>query len=345
MMNRSTNVAPRRVALPPFAPVRLDRLDHPYGPSIAVFEAFSNAQDVDGGRQTASGRLRRELARLVGVPEAWLLPGNGIDELLDALFLWRRDGGPLVLFPPTHPDDFRRAVMHRVPVITLQRTARFMVDLDVETAADLPTGCWAIVQTPNDPTSTLLEPLDAVRLARACDVLVIDERYGAYSGRSLLPLVREFDNIVLLQTLETWAGLNSFPVAYAVAPPALLAQINGFRAKGDIAAGGAIAALATLGDLPHVQATVRRVRQERSRLYRMLRKLNMVSPCPGWGNFLPVRVERGDPPRLVAGLAERGVRVHKPSQPELARLLRVSVGLPEHTDALKNALIDVGLEL
>lgn len=343
-MNPNTFATPRPIGLRPSSVVRLDQLDHPYGPSIAVFEALSNAREIEGGGP-AAGRLRRELARYVDVPESWLLPGNGIDELLEALFLWRRDAGPLVLFPPTHPDDLRRAAMHRVSVITLQRTARFMVDLDLETTADLPPGCWAIAQSPNDPTGTLLEPLDAVRLARACDVLVIDERYGAYSGRSLLPLVREFDNMLLLQTLETWAGLSSFPVAYAVAPPALLSQLNGFRAKGDIAAGAAIAALATLGDLDHARATVRRVRQERSRLYRTLRKLNMVSPCPGWANFLPVRVERGNPSTLVAGLAARGVHIHKPPQPELARLLRVSVGLPEHTDALKSALIDVGLDL
>jgi histidinol-phosphate aminotransferase len=227
----------------------------------------------------------------------------------------------------------------------LRRTAAFALDLDLETAADLPPSSWAIVQSPNDPTGTLLDPLDAVRLARACEVLVIDERHGAYAGRSLLPLVREFDNIVLLQTMETWAGLRSFPVAFAVAPPTVLARIGANLACDEISAGSMTAAIATLGDLAHVQLTVRRVRQERSRLYRMLRKLNMVTPGPSWGNFLPVRVERGSATGIVSGLAERGIWVHKPPHPELATLLRISAGFPEHTDALKRALIEIGRDL
>lgn len=325
--------------------IRLDLLENPYGPSLAVYEALSDARGLQHAEQPSPGRLRRELARLVEVSPDWLLAGNGIDELLEAVYLWRRDRGPLVLFPPSNPAAARRANIHRVPVIQLQRTAAFAVELDLETVTDLPTECWAIVQSPNDPTGTQLEPHDAVRLARACDLLIVDERHGAYAGRSLLPLVREFENIVLLQTMETWAGLRSFPVAYAIAPPRLLKQLAGFRARDEIAAGAAVAALATIGDLAHVRSSVQRVRQERSRMYRMLRKLNMVSPCPSWANFLPVRVERGSAPLVASGLADHGIRVYQPPQSELQRMLRISAGTPDQTDALKRALIDIALEL
>lgn len=326
-------------------PIRLDRLENPYGPSLAVYEALSDAGDWPASEPMSSKRLRRDLARLAGVSPAWILPGNGIDELLDALFLWRRDRGPLVLFPPSNPSDRRRADLHRMPVINLQRTAAFAVELDLDTVSDLPPGCWAIVQSPNDPTGTVLESHDAVRLARACELVVIDERHGAYAGRSLLPLVREFENIILVQTLETWAGLGSFPVAYAVGPPALLKDLDAFRGREEIAAGAAMAAMATIQDLAHVRSTVHRVRLERSRLYRMLRKLNMVSPCPSWANFLPVRVERGTAPVLVNCLAERGIWVYQPTSPGLDRVLRISAGMPEQTDALKQALVEIGREL
>lgn len=325
-------------------PIRLDQLENPYGPSLAVYEALSDAGDW-AAEPASSGRLRRQLAGLEGVSPAWLLPGNGIDELLEALFLWRRDRGPLVLFPPSNPSDRRRADLHRMPVINLQRTSAFALDLDLDTVSDLPPGCWAIVQSPNDPTGTLLESHDAVRLARSCELVVIDERHGAYSGRSLLPLVREFENIVLLQTLETWAALRSFPVAYAIGPPPLLRELDAFRGRQEIAAGSARAAIATIEDLAHVRSTVHRVRLERSRLYRMLRKLNMISPCPSWANFLLAQVERGTPAVLVKGLAERGIWVYQPSSPGLDRMLRISAGTAEHTDALKRALIDIGLDL
>jgi histidinol-phosphate aminotransferase len=326
-------------------PIRLDLLENPYGPSIAVYEALSDPSSWTGPEQPSPQRLRRELSRLLGVPPDWILPANGIDELLEALFLSRRDEGALVLFPPSNLDDVRRARVHRVPVINLQRTGNFAVDLDLETASDLPPGCWAIVQSPNDPTGTLLEPQEAVRLARACEILVIDERHSAYSGRSLMPIVREFENIVLLQTMETWAGLKSFPLAYAVGPPAALRHLNGFRARDEIAVGSAIAGIATMRDIDSVRQSVHRVRAERSRMFRMIRKLNMASPWPSWANFLPVRVERGETRAVVEGLADRGIFVHQPAQRGLSRMLRISAGTPDQTDALKRALIEVALDL
>ena len=326
-------------------PIRLDQLDNPYGPSIAVYEALSDPGSWTGLEQPTPRQVRRALSNLLAVPPDWILPANGIDEVLEAVFLWRRDDGALVLFPPSNLDDVRRARLHRVPVINLQRSGSFTIDLDLETAADLPPGCWAVVQSPNDPTGTLLEPYEAVRLARACDVLVIDERHSAYSGRSLLPIVREFENIILVQTMETWAGLRSFPLAYAIGPPALLQHLNSFRAREEIAVGSAIAAMATMHDIEAVKQTVHRVRSERSRMYRMIRKLNMASPCPSWANFLPVRVERGETQAVVEGLAERGIYVHQPTQPGLSRMLRISAGTPDQTDALKRALIEVALDL
>lgn len=326
-------------------PIRLDLLENPYGPSIAVYEALSDPGSWTGMEQASPNRLRRALSGMLSVPPDWILVANGIDELLEAVFLWRRDQGSLVLFPPGNVDDVRRAQVHRVPVINLQRTGAYAIDLDLETASDLPPGGWAIVQSPNDPTGTLLEPHEAVRLARASDLVVIDERHSAYSGRSLLPIVREFENIVLLQTMETWAGLRSFPFAYAVGPPPVLRHLNGFRAREEITIGSAIAAMATIGDLANVRQSVHRVRAERSRMYRMIRKLNMASPRPSWSNFLPVRVERGEPQILVDGLAERGIFVHQPPQAGLERMLRISAGTPDQTDALKRALIEVALEL
>jgi hypothetical protein len=42
-------------------------------------------------------------------------------------------------------------------------------------------------------------------------VVIVDERHAGYDHRSLLPLVREFDNVVIVRSLEIWAGLAAFP--------------------------------------------------------------------------------------------------------------------------------------
>jgi histidinol-phosphate aminotransferase len=106
-----------------------------------------------------------------------------------------------------------------------------------------------------------------------------------------------------------------------------------------------IAAHATLDDLDYVRATAERVREEKARLFRMLRKLNMLRPLPSWANFLLVRIERGDPVLFEHELADRGIRVHRPLQRELDRHLRISAIGPDSTVALKQALIEIAVDL
>lgn len=326
-------------------PIRLDLLGNPYGPSVHVFDALASCDRLHLPAADAALALRDRIAATVGVAADAVVLANGVDELLDALFLWRRDRGPILLFPPSDPTEALRCRRHGVEPIPVQRAASFALALDPAAADDLPPDGTALVASPNDPTGTLLGSQETVRLSRACTLVVVDERHAAYSGRSLLPLAREFENIVVVQTFETWAGLAGLPLAYAVAPAKIARELAAYLPPNGVAIGSVAAAAATLDDLARVRASVHWVRQERSRLYRALRKLNLVQPLPSWANFLLVRVERGDRATVAAGLADRGILVAQPPHPELAPFLRVSAGRPEHTDALKHALIEIAAEI
>jgi histidinol-phosphate/aromatic aminotransferase/cobyric acid decarboxylase-like protein len=104
-------------------------------------------------------------------------------------------------------------------------------------------------------------------------------------------------------------------------------------------------ALATLDSLDSVDATLRLLREERSRLYRFLRKLSFLEPIPSWGPFLAARVELVPRARVVSGLASRGVYVHVPEEPGLERVLRVGIGSRSAMDRLREALLELGSEL
>lgn len=327
------------------APIRLDLLANPYGPSLQALEVLASGAALQHPPDDRADRLRRRLADRLGVGPDRLVLANGMDELLAGVLHRLRGRGPLVLFPPGDPSVPRQAAIHGVEVVDVRRGPTFSIGLDAETASDLPDGATAFVGSPNDPTGTVLGPQEAVRLARCCDLVVIDERHGEYGGRTLLPLAREFDNLVVLRSFETWAGLEGFPFAYAVGPPRIIAELAALGREGGVAAGAAVAAWATLDDLPYVEATVRRVRQERGRLYRMLRRLNMLRPFPSWGNFVLGRFERGSADLFVEGLACRGILVHRPGHAELRDCVRITATVPEQTDRLRWALIEIAADL
>lgn len=332
--SRVRRTAPLRALL------RLDQLANPYGPSIRALEAIASATDLQFPNFEREQALRDRIAEFENVPPGWIALANGIDELVLSLLLTRRKRGPMVVFPPTDHSIERLADRAGVEVVSIPRSHRFAVEVEPELNLEVPKHATAYVQSPNDPTGILLAPVNAVRLTRLADLVIVDERHGAYSPRSLRPMIGEFTNLVVLKTFETWAGLAGLPLAYAIAPPRLAAQIAEAALR-PLAGGAVIAADATLDDLAYVEATVERIRNEKSHLFRTLRKLNMIRPFPSWANFLTARIERGDPVHLDAELRARGISWRSPAAPELPGFVRVSAATPDATIALKNALIEI----
>lgn len=323
---------------------RLDRLGSPAGPSMRVFEELAREDALLRPATLLERELIERLSDADGVPTSWLLIGSGADDLIGQTLRAFAKPTNLVLFPPTDLAQSRMAARLGVAPLMIERSSRMGVDLDRDGLPGFPPNAVALVQTPNDPTGTITTPQDVVRMARRSKLVVVDERHAGYDHRSLLPLVREFENIVIVRSLELWAGLAAFPVAFAIGSPKVIATIRDARLTGPGAA-ELVAAHATLDDLRHVRRVADQLRDEKARLYRTLRKMNMLTPYPSWASFVLVRLERGDPAAMLDDLAERGVVLHRTPQPELDAHARISAVSHEATAALRAALMDLAADL
>ena len=145
-----------RRALPTTPPFRLDVLPNPFGPSVHVHDALASADDLHLPAGPLETRLHLRLAALHLVGPDWLTIANGIDELLGMILLWRREAGPLAIFPPTAPEPACLAALHGLETFAWRRSAWFTVDVESNQIRDFPRRATAYVQSPNDPTGTLL---------------------------------------------------------------------------------------------------------------------------------------------------------------------------------------------
>lgn len=325
--------------------IRLDLLANPFGPPEWVFDAFSSDDPFREPDGALADRLKERLGGLVGVPASWVVLANGIDELHAMIARWRSEEGPILLFPPSDPDLDAWIGQYDGQIERVPRGNGFRLPIEPN-GSNLPRGSTAVVMSPNDPSGSIISVQEVVRLTRQCSMVVIDERHAAYSSRSVLPLVREFESIVVVQTMETFAGLTSLPLAWAIAPPSVAKEIARRGRPSGIPRLPMVAAHAVLDDWSSVQQSVRWVMQEKSRLFRQIRKLNMISaPYPSWSNFLLCRFERGPREFFVPRLAERGIDVYSPPHDNLRNHVRISAVSAEWTNALKRALIDIALEL
>ena len=324
--------------------LRLDLIPNPYGPVEQVIDAVSRFDGWHSAEDPAE-RLRVRLGARAGVSSDWVVLANGIDELHAMIAQWRNHHGPTVLFPPSDPMLESWLRHHSVQVEQVWRAKGFAIPVEA-TVRRLPHGATAVVMSPNDPTGTVMTVQETVRLSRQSSLVVIDERHAAYSPRTLAPLVREFENLVLLQTFETYAALTAFPLAWAIAPPAIAREIAARGRPSGLARASVVAGLAALDADAEIRATVKRVMVEKGRLFRQLRKLSMISPpYPSWSNFLLARIERGTSEFFVPRLAQKGISVFEVESPKLPNHLRVSAISLDATTALKQALIEIALDL
>lgn len=325
--------------------IQLDVLQNPFGPTDRALDAIASDDPRSISVQALAETVRMRLGVLAGVPASWVVLANGIDELHARIARWRSEQGPLVTFPPSDPNLESWVGQYGAQLEPIPRSRGFKLPIN-PSGKNLPKGATALVMSPNDPSGSIVTVQETVRLTRQCSLVVIDERHAAYSSRSVLPLVREFDNLIVVQTMETFAGLESLPLAWAIAPPSLAREIEARARPSGLARLSLVAAHATLDDWDNVMKSVRRIMIEKGRLFRQVRKLNMISsPYPSWGNFLLCRFERGSANFFVPKLAQRGIDVYRPPHANLRDHVRITAVSADWTNQLKQALVDIALEL
>ncbi|GAH14551.1 unnamed protein product, partial [marine sediment metagenome] len=87
---------------------------------------------------------------------------------------------------------------------------------------------------------------------------------------------------------------------------------------------------------------VKAIVAERERLFGELKKLKFLRPFPSQANFIFCSVLNGRASEIQQELQNKGILVRYFAQPLLRDSIRISVGKPEHTDALIKALQELG---
>ena len=99
-----------------------------------------------------------------------------------------------------------------------------------------------------------------------------------------------------------------------------------------------VAVRESLKDVDYLMGILKAIITERKRLFEELKKLKWLKPFPSQANFILCSVVNGKARELQQKLQNRGILVRYFDRPLLRDCIRISVGKPEHTDALIKAL-------
>jgi len=325
--------AAARRGLSPERILRLNANENPYGTPLRVQEALASFDQYHLYPDPESREIRALLAEYTGIDARRIIVGNGSDEIIDLLFWLFVGPDDAVMIPtPTFGMYAARAEVFGVGVRAVPRRVDFSLDIEAMEAALTPEVKLVFLASPNNPSGNLCRERDIVRLLRRNVIVVVDEAYFEFSGRTVAPLIGEFDNLVVLRTFSKWAGLAGLRVGYGLMPRWIADQAWRIKQPYNVNVAAQVAVRAVFDEMAWFRSTIRRIRLERVRMYRALRKLNFVRPLESKANYLLVHVLHGGSAALQEWLEEDGIFVRRYSSPDLADYVRISVGKPEDTD-------------
>jgi len=322
--------------------IKLDANENPYGPPPQVREALANLRYAHIYPDPESRALRAALAKFTGVSADLLAAGAGADELIDlTMRLFLQPGDAIVNCPPTFGMYAFDAAVCGARVIPVPRRSDFSLDLDaVEEAVQRYHPKLIFVASPNNPDGGWLPDADLERLLALPIVVVLDEAYVEFAGveRSRIRQVPQRDNLIVLRSFSKWAGLAGLRVGYGAFPAALMPHLWKIKQPYNVSVAASAAAIAALEDATYLERHIARMVAERERLARLLTEIPYLHPYPSQSNFVLCRVVGRDACQLKLALEREGILVRYFDQPGLHDHIRISVGRPDHTDALIAAL-------
>jgi histidinol-phosphate aminotransferase len=143
---------------------------------------------------------------------------------------------------------------------------------------------------------------------------------------------------MVLRTLSKWAGLAGLRLGYGILPPSLVECILKIKMPYNVNVAAQVAVEASLEDKIYLMNNVSAIIQERERLFAALSGISWIKPLPSKANFIFCHVLKGNAVVLQQKLQDMGILVRYFDQAPLQNGWRISVGKPEHTDALVRAL-------
>jgi histidinol-phosphate aminotransferase len=290
-------------------------------------------------------RLNERLAAFAGWKPDGVIAGNGSNELIQAVLMVTMAAGKRVLLSE--------------PTFMLYRQVATVLDGEVETVFLTPDLKYdgdallnhietkqpdvTIICSPNNPTGCVIDER-ALRsiLTAAHGIVVIDEAYHEFAQHSVVPLLNNHENLVVLRTFSKAMAYAALRVGYLLAAPDLVREIGKAVLPYNLNVFSQIAAEVAMENYEReLGPLVQQIIAERERLFAELSRIDGLTPVKSEANFIVVK-SATDPKQIFADLLEHDILIRDVSgYPMLRDYFRFSVGTPAENDSLLNAIREI----
>ena len=317
--------------------IKLNTNENPYSPAPGVEKALK-ALDADTLRlypDPTAGDLVHSIAAFYGLKDEQVFTGVGSDDVLAMCFLTFFNSEKPILFPDiTYSFYDVWADLLRIPYERPALDEEFHIrkeDYFRENGG-------IVFPNPNAPTGVEmpLSEIEEIVAKNPESIVIVDEAYIDFAGRSAMELIDKYDNLIVTQTFSKARSMAGMRIGYAISNPDLIRCLNDVKYSFNSYTMNQTAlacGVEAVEDKAYFEEGVRKIVETREWAKEELRKLGFVFP-DAKANFIFARHPEVDANELFQALKENNIFVRHWNAPRIDQYLRITIGTREEMGTL-----------
>ena len=316
--------------------IKLNTNENPYPPLPEVAEAVRKASEkLYLYSDTECVELRKNLAERLNVSPDELLMTNGSDEILNFAFMAFCDKHTPAYFADItygfYPvfADINQVPYEEIPL---------KEDLTIDISDYFQRAGTIFIANPNAPTAIALRrsEIEEILKQNLYNVVVVDEAYVDFGAESCVPLIKEYDNLLVTQTFSKSRSMAGARLGMGIGNPELIRDLNAVKYSlnpYNVNSLTSAAGVASLKLDEYNKKNCEIIMETRSRTERALRELGFEMTT-SQTNFLFARHPAISGENLYLELKKRGVLIRHFNKERIKDYNRITIGTPEQMETV-----------
>ena len=316
--------------------IKLNTNENPYPPLPEVAEAVRKASEkLYLYSDTECVELRKNLAERLNVSPDELLMTNGSDEILNFAFMAFCDKHTPAYFADVtygfYPvfADINQVPYEEVPL---------KEDLTIDITDYFQKAGTIFIANPNAPTAIALRrsEIEEILKQNLYNVVVVDEAYVDFGAESCVPLIKEYDNLLVTQTFSKSRSMAGARLGMGIGNPELIRDLNAIKYSlnpYNVNSLTSAAGVASLKLDEYNKKNCEIIMETRSRTERALRELGFEMTT-SQTNFLFARHPAISGEDLYLELKKKGILIRHFNKERIKDYNRITIGTPEQMETL-----------
>jgi histidinol-phosphate aminotransferase len=217
----------------------------------------------------------------------------------------------------------------------------FSIDMEGMRKAITPKTKMLYLCSPNNPTANQLKPREIEALTEEFPgIVLVDEAYAEYADYSVVPLIKKYENLIVLRTFSKAFSLAGLRLGYAIANPTLAKALDKTPAPYPVNVVSMSMGRKMLENIHLMRESVTALKAERGKLINQLNQINGVEAFDSKANFVLFNTQKPYAEAYERALSQ-GLIIKKLGKLlKYENCLRTTVGLPQMNAKLVKALTE-----